>query len=485
MKMTPFKIQIALVVMMLSWGTTQLLAQDVANPLRFQGISQSLTPGVRAQGMGGAGIASGKDASVLFLNPAALSMLNSIDIRIGGLGEFIKREQRQEWTPNRLYTGMSILFEDLWAGIDTPKTYDPWEKLQRSYDHIGPNWDQSKNSFAPLSVSAAVPFELIGVPITVGIGYSAAIDLNHYYQNNNTLSPNLGQFRPVPIKLPAVGDTLNVQWYQFSRKREGIIYGITPALSIGLIGGLNIGASMTLLNGSSDDEEHRLERGKLRCTNNKFKVDSIYYSESYIGTSDYKGTAVTLGALWRQQKFAIGASVKMPTTITRTWNRTVTLDTTGRSATLLQNGSEDITFPWQYSIGLTLTPSEKWTIEFDYDVRNYSNVEFSDTTTALLTPWVDARAFHFGVEYQAADWLVLRAGYRQDVQPFTSANEAILEDPVRGSAYSVGCGLTVWSLQLNLAYEYLSLNYEDLWQSNINFNKNTQHQISFDVGYTF
>ena len=101
------------------------MAQGAGDPLTFQGMSQSVFPDVRGAGMGSATIASGRTASALFSNPAGLASIDAIDVRIGGVGISSWQRQAQEWIPNRMYAGLSILMEDKWAGIKDPLVFNP------------------------------------------------------------------------------------------------------------------------------------------------------------------------------------------------------------------------------------------------------------------------------------------------------------------------------------------------------------------------
>ncbi len=115
-----------------------------------------------------------------------------------------------------------------------------WETLQRQYDDITPNWSRSSSSAQLFSLAAALPVTIAEINITAGLGVAQAMNLGHYYQNNNALSPYIGQLRPDPKVITKPLDTVHVQWYQYVRERKGMIYGITPGISVPLAAGSDV-----------------------------------------------------------------------------------------------------------------------------------------------------------------------------------------------------------------------------------------------------
>jgi len=80
-------------------------------------------------------------------------------------------------------------------------------------------------------------------------------------------------------------------------------------------------------------------------------------------------------------------------------------------------------------------------------------------------------------------WLLLRAGARGHAEVFEQTGNPIPGEPVSYSVSSVGCGVLVAGVRLNVAYEYAQMNYQDTWQTNVNFNSETRHSIIADVSY--
>lgn len=485
-------------------------AQPAAGPLTIQGLDQFSFTGVRSRAMGGTSAANALDASALFTNPAALSRLSSFEVRAGGLFVSSNREQTQEWVPMRPVPGMSVLFEGLTRFVKVPDSLgiaghplSAWSTLQRQYDDIEPNWTKTSSRAQPLSLAAALPLTVAGMKIAAGIGVAQTIDLDHYYQNNNSMTPYLGQQRPDPVLITERNDTIHVKWFQYTRKREGSIYGITPGLSATVLPGFRVGASVAILTGSSDDYERRVERGHLNIAvangvASNFMVDTVYYQQTKSGTSDYSGQMTTLGIHFQQARYSIGISIRPSMTITRTWNRDVTsMDTTKksfpfridslRSRMYHESGNDDLKYPLAYTIGITLNPTDRWTIAFDYDVRNLGNAELTSSSTGATThPWISKKAaLRLGAEYRADEMLAIRGGYREDLQAFSPDGAAIADEPARGGIYSLGAGIDLGNIRLDVAYEYSLLKYQDIYQSNVNYNEREQHQFMMDVSYRF
>ena len=486
-----------------------LVAQPAAGPLTIQGLDQFSTAGVRSRAMGGTGVASANDASALFSNPAALAP-TLLEIRAGGLFGATKSQQSQEWVPMRPLPGLSVLFEGLTGNIKTPDSLgvpglplSAWSSLQKQYDNIQPNWNRNSSGTKPLLLAAAMPLTLPGMNIAAGIGVSQVINLDQYYQNNNSMSPYLGQERPDPNLISARNDTLHVRWYQYSRTRDGSVYGITPGISVTLLPGLRIGGSVSILTGSSDDNERRVERGRVDIAisngvGSNFMVDSVYYAQSKVGTSKYSGNLFTFGLHFQQKHYAIGVTIRPAMQITRTWDRdVVSIDTSKnpypirvdsvRSRSYHESGKDYVNFPFSYSLGFVLRPTDKWTLAFDYELRHLADVELTTSSNSTASnPWANSKgAMRLGAEYCASDLLALRAGYCEDVQAFSPDGSAIINDPARGGIYSLGAGIALGNIFIDLAYEYSILKYQDIYQSNVNYNTREQHQFMMEIAYRF
>jgi opacity protein-like surface antigen len=246
-----------------------------------------------------------------------------------------------------------------------------------------------------------------------------------------------------------------------------------------------------------------VERGHINIAisngvGSNFMVDTVYYVQSKVGTSKYSGTMLNFGLHFQQERYSVGVTVKPPMQITRTWDRDVTsLDTTKKPFpvridslsmhTYHENGKDYVDFPFSYALGIVLRPTDKWTIAFDYELRYLADVGLSSASNSTVShPWVNPKgAMRIGAEYRASDLLALRGGYREDVQAFSPDGSAIIDEPARGGIYSLGAGIAVGNIFVDLAYEYSTLKYQDIYQSNVNYNTREQHQFMLEIAYRF
>lgn len=464
-------------------GSLGLSAQGVSPSVVLQGLDQGVYRGARATAMGGATIAAAVDAGALFANPAALSQLESIEIRAGFSWTSEKVSQTQAWIPNRFYPNFTLLMENLTGGIKDPVVTNPKDALQRSYDDLSPNWEVTSTRLRPTMVAAAIPFEIEGFKVVAAAGFSQAFNLDYYFQNNNSLDPNIGLYRPAPIPVLRGTDTLAVRWFSSSSERKGAIYGITPGLSVRLSDQLSLGAGLTVLTGRSDDAELRHDRGLL-VFDAVYRVQNypIRFNSSDLGTSKYSGVLANLGVCFRERYFSIAAAIKPPSTITRDWDRTITVDTAGVVSQSVRSGSDKLQFPISYSAGILLTPTSSWSIGIDYVVGQSGDAVYTPSGGSDgAKPWLSANILRAGVEYRATDWLSVRAGYRDVSRTFSPEGTGLIGEPVTGSVYAGGVGLSLGMLGVDLAYEYQKVKYQDLWETNVNDNIDIQHALMLEL----
>ena len=394
-------------------------------------------------------------------------MMDEAEVRLGGGFAQQSYSQDQTWVPNRLYLELSLIFEN------NPASPNP----TRAFDDIRPDWENDLSSVRPTLGSAAVPLPFApgGVSITAGLGASQVANLDHYFQNNNALTPNIGSIRPAPIPRIQQGDSIMVGWAQFSREREGAVYGITPALAFAR-GPFSLGVSATVLTGSSDDRQRTMDRGEFTLRyQNRFSLAAPTGGENVVtGTSDYSGTRFAIAGGYAQGALAANVVWQPGHSLDRDWTYS---DGT--------SGTDRIDFASALTLGASVRPTDKVTVAADMDFRSLggADVLLADSSEAFQ-PWVSGTTVHLGAEYQALPWLALRGGYHEAAQPFAPAGAAILDEPARADVFGAGIGLSFGGLALDVAYEISSLEYEDLWLSNGNENSITSHTVLFEAAYT-
>jgi hypothetical protein len=464
-------------------------AQGYDTPLTIQGLDHNTLQSAGSRAAGGITIGIHGDPAMMFANPASLGGLTGIRLSLGAQQQFTNAIQIQEYGPLKYYSNFSLLMEGRTGEIPDPDSIGPnpnaGDTVQRPYDAIPPNWSRAKDRALPLQALVAVPFTFGDIPFVVGAGAVQYADLHQYYQNNNVLTPSILSERPLPTLRPP-NDSLPIiaQWSQYTRLREGSVRGYGLALA-GEIPGENItvGVSGMILNGSTDDLEESIARGRLTFYTNYFRLDSVYGRRRNAGTSDYSGAEFTFSGIYRGKYLSLGVTVRPPTPITRTYALQLSTDTTGTAAMTTVNGEDRLTLPWRGTAGLSLTLSQEVTLGLEYELRSYASATYRRPDGSETQPWLSTSVFHAGVVYTPASWLTLRGGVRGQAEVFEPEGNPIAGEPVSYSIYSGGCGLAWSGIRLDITYEYASMKYQDVWGSAISSNTDRRHTIVAQVAY--
>jgi len=463
-----------------------LSAQGHGGPLAFEGVDNTSLHSAAGRAMGGVSIAVQQDIGVMFQNPATLHSLERTQISFGGARSSNDLEQEQHYAPVRYYPNLSLILEGMTAQIPDPDTTLPGftaqDTVQRPYDSIQPNWSRSEDRNMPLQGLLAVPLSLGDVKLVAGLGAVQYADLNHYYQNNNVLSPDVLSQRPLPTFRPTDDNPIAVDWSQSIRFRDGSIQGYGIALSGG-VKNFSVGVTGLILDGSTDDFERYVGRGRLTFFSNAFRADSVYSRVTRSGTSDFSGQEFTVSSILSGRYVSIGFSIKPPTTITRTYNMQVETDTTGTPSFSSIQGEEKLKLPWRGTIGLSLSPKENLTVGLEYEFRPYDSVEQIDSEGAETSPWVSSSLFRLGIEYRIATWLALRGGMRGEAETFQPEGNHITGEPVTYTVYSAGFGVFYSGIRLNVTYQNSVMKYQDIWSTAISMNSDRRHTIVGQLAY--
>ncbi len=488
MKKSKVTLKVSVFILLVWLFVPTVFAQGYGGPLTFQGLDRFTRHSAAVRAMGGVTIAVRQDIGLMFQDPAALNSIKGIQVSLGGLTSSTDAGQDQNYAPVRYYSNLSLILEGLTGMIPDPDTalvgFTAQDTVQRPYDDIKPNWSRSYRNSIPLQAMAAAPVTLGSVRIVAGIGAVEYANLNHYYQHNNVLSPGILSQRPLPTLRPTDDNPVVVDWYQKIRSRDGSIrgYGFALAGAIEAID-LSIGLSGMILQGSSDDFEQQIGRGKLTFFSNAFRADSVYNRVTRTGTSDFSGHELTFSSILTGRYVSAGFSVNPPSTITRAYTMQVVTDTTGTpSATTIQ-GEDELQLPWRGTIGVSLTPIEKLTVGLGYEFRPYESVRYVDSDGVETSPWIPVSLFRIGVEYMAAPWLALRGGMRGEAEVFEPEGNQLIGEPVIYTVYSAGAGLFFSGARFNLAYEYALMKYEDTWASAISKNSEKRHTVVAQIAY--
>jgi opacity protein-like surface antigen len=495
--MKEFRIISGILVMFLlsAFMAQPVFAQGYGGPLTFQGLDRFQMHSAEARAMGGVTISVGQDVGLMFQNPATLQSIEGIRISLGGLLSSRDLKQEQNFAPVRYYPNLSLVLEGLTAQIPDPDTslvgFSPQDTVQRPYDDIKPYWSRADNHSIPLQAFIAAPVLTGKFKVVAGIGAVTYANLNHYYQNNNVLSPSILSQRPLPTLRPTDDNPVEVAWMQSIRSRDGYIqgYGFSLAGSISEYN-LSVGFSGMILRGSSDDYERDIHRGKLTFFSNAFRLDSVFSSVTKTGTSDFKGQEFTLSSMITSRYVSLGFSIKLPTTVTRSYSMDVVTDTSGAEPALSRvKGEDKMKLPWRGTIGLSIKPKENLTIGLEYEFRPYKSVRYVESDGRETSPWLPASLFRIGIEYSVASWLDLRGGMRGEAEVFEPEGNYIQGEAPTYTVYSAGFGVSYSGLRLNVTYENARMKYQDVWASALSKNSEQRYaiiaQLTYDIPWIF
>lgn len=468
--------------------TISAFSQGYDQPLEIQGLNNTIFSSSASRAAGRVSMFF-SDPGLMFINPASIANINKIQFSFGGLQSYQKLSQAQHYTPLKYYSNFSLLMEGLTDLIKDPDTSlsgsNPGDTVQRAFDKIGPNWSRSKDNGLPLQVLAVLPFSLFDYNFVLGGGVINYIDLNHYYQNNNVLSPSIGSQRPVPAPLPPNNpdSTFKTLWYQYIRSREGTIKGYGLSLAGVLSKNISIGFNGLFMSGKSDDFEQRLGRGRLVFYYNYFRLDSTNFNrkETHKGESEFSGLKFTLSGIYRNDNITLGLVINPPYTIRREFSKTIQVDSLGNISNTDLSGSDELQMPVSGIIGVAVHLRKNLHLGIEYDYLPYDNVIFRNSTGNETKPWLSASAFRVGINYQPLDWLSIRTGMMRLAEVFEVEGNPLVGEPVRYYVYSTGIGISYSRFIFNLTYEYTHLKYQDMWQTNVNFNKDFRHNIIADI----
>jgi len=467
------------------------LAQAYNQSLSMQGVNQTTIVSASSRAMGGITMGLKNNVAVMFSNPAALHTIDGVQISVGALQQDINSEQTQQWFPMAYYSNFSLLMQDLTRNIPDPDTIrnnppNAGDSVQRPFDGLGPDWNHSKHQKTHIQGFIGAPFELGGIKFAAGLGITEYANLNYFYQNNNVLSPDFGSYRSGIFILPPSDrdlDAIPVYWYQTVRERVGSIYGYGGAVSAELSGTFSLGFSAMLLDGTTDDYESVTSRGVLRMHRNFFGLYRYQNDTSKVGKSDYSGFEYTISGLFNRENFTLGFALQPSATITRKYNGSSKIDTTGNvSISYEESGTDKIKLPWRGTIGIGATVRQNITIGVEYEFLPFGSAAYSNDSSSLK-PWLDCSSFRVGFEYLPLPELTLRAGYFTKAEVFEPESNYNTGEAVSSSGYSGGFGVNIGDVHFNLAYEYLKVEYEDKWSTNINLNSKVYQNFAADVAY--
>lgn len=464
-------------------------AQPVPGPLTTEGLNQRVEAAASVRAFGGVSIGSENAIGSMFANPGTLFSLSGPQISIAGARRTLDLRQVQHFAPVRYYPNLSLLLEGMTDQIPDPDPsligFTPADSVQRPFDDIPPRWSRGDDENLPLHALAAVPFSLGGIKIVAGAGFVRYADLHYYDQNNNALDPAVLSTRPLPTLRPTDDNPITVNWMKSIRSRDGVVHGYGAAIA-GHVEryGLTLGISGLVLDGSSDDVEQVVHRGRLTFFANEFRAAPSMGSVVRRGSSDFSGFELTMSSLLNSEFVSVGVVVRPPTTFTRSFETAIETDTTGTPMTSSISGEDKFRLPWRGTAGLLLRPRDRLRIGLEYEWRPYGQARLTGTHGVQTTPWESVSVFRIGAQYAPIHWAVIRAGLQREADVFVPDGSPMDIEPVTYRVYSFGFGLRYLGIHWNVAYETARMSYEDIWASAFSSNTVRMQRISVDLAYT-
>lgn len=461
-----------------------IAAQHRGDEINFQGLSRESNNGVKAQAMGGAFTAYGGNLGSIFYNPAGLAEIN--DIQISFSGNIYNRtwQEAQVYRPNRQYVTLPFILDGLY--IPNPENNGMWDNdaFLSDSNYIvsdpalgtdpygdGADWKEERSSTTLNNVALAFPFELMETKFTLAAAYSRKYDILDYDKNQTYLDPHIGHdgYGGIPVKVTALEDSLKMNWYDYTRSREGELNSYSFALSSNVTEFLNLGLTVNVIDGSSEETQSLNKIGTFTLAGQNL-YHFVYDSSNsvYSGNSSYNSVNLNIGGLLKLRNFNFGFNITPAHTVTREW----TSDGT--------TGEDEMEIPLSYSVGVKFTPVDNFSLTADYGNIAYSDAEFNMTSVdSLQHSWVDQTALRFGFEYSPVENLSLMAGYKTLTEIFVPDGAADKENGPTYKGYSFGASYKIMMVELIAAYEFNSMKYYDSYISNTNYNKETFSNIYF------
>ena len=189
--------------------------------------------------MGGADVANTGDLSSIFSNPAGLADITTYKISFSANKYEKKWWENQDYRPNRQFTNLSFILDGLYipnpdnngmwdydAFLEDP-TYivnDPELGLD-PYSEEAAIWKKTETDFILNNIAIAVPFEISEIPFVVSGAYSQYNNILDYDRNTTYLDPHIGYngYAPLEERVTSAEDTIRVNWFDYTRAKNGDI----------------------------------------------------------------------------------------------------------------------------------------------------------------------------------------------------------------------------------------------------------------------
>jgi long-subunit fatty acid transport protein len=310
---------------------------------------------------------------------------------------------------------------------------------EMTFDTETDSYDETATHIAPAFASLILPIKMGERNLTFALAYQRMIDMG--------------------AKTKGSDDDFSLGAYDWTYEAKGGLDAITPAMALQLNENVSFGVAANIyMNGLT--QEYNTTYTDINSWDN------------YTYEEDYSGFNLNLGALVNMPKFNIGVMARLPFTLgvdiaeTNDWDYTANGGNSG-SVTDKMTGAE-FTMPMMFGFGGALKPTDKLTLAIDYEIRSYSNSEFSYEGYTDDAGLNDCNQLRVGMEYIFSGnnaVFPVRLGFRTDPKTYNGFT-GTWTDPdtsqASGTVLTGGFGLIMGKLMFDLAYEYGSLTPTDV-----------------------
>ena len=324
-------------------------------------------------------------------------------------------------------------------------------------------------------------------------GIDAATVTNHYISPNAFFNYRMGDLAiAIGAYVPA---GLGAEWnsedfgypagYDFLSKIA--VFNISPGIAYQVTEAFSVGLAVNIYYGMFD-----LKQPAVAGTN------VVQYEETSSGT----GFGVTLGLKYDfNEMVSAGVSFRTKTK--------VAMSGTAKNPAFAGYGfatesdfDRDVTWPMWIAGGIAVHPTEKFTITFDAQysqwseldklVATYGDANWEATMEAtggntFELKWNDATQIRLGLEYLVSPSVALRGGYYYDPAPAPDETVNVLFPSSTNHVATLGLGYMTGSLKFEGAFEYLFGGEREIEMSPDNAMPGTHQMdvIAFSLGFTY
>jgi opacity protein-like surface antigen len=303
-----------------------------------------------------------------------------------------------------------------------------------------------------------------------------------YDRNTTYLDPHIGYngYATLEERVTSAEDSIRVNWFDYTRAKNGDLKQITAALSSQVTDFLNLGFGVNIISGESDDfySLNKVGYFDLMESANSFQFAYDTLNTSIKGTSKYSGMNISFGATVKLNRINIGLRINTPYTLEKEWEYSSEIAGIDTSGLTNLRGTDKLDLPMTYAVGISFNPIDEFRIAFDLEKANYSKAEFNlANPDSNLSSWADQTIIRVGAEYNVYDFITLLAGYRNKTEIFIPDGAAIKDQGPNAKAYTFGLSLDFDIARLDLAYELRNMTYFDSYFSNTNYNTQTYSNL--------